>query len=243
MEPQVFTCAFVPPSEAAERGEWVVKLMGKSRAELVGDWVGCLLASTLGLRTPEVSIVEVDADALSTCPAPVMAWATPGPAFASRYLSDTRELLGDRAVVDGCPGEFLGSLYALDTWLEVLDRKKPEGSWNLIKRNAEGDANAYVIDFGKCMAPCLFPPVLGPEEIRPPASYSASVRRAADLKSAVDTAASIGELPDASVRDVCASIPQAWLASDEQRTNIETFLLSRRQGVVATCRRLKEDLP
>lgn len=180
MEPQVFSCAADDRPDA--RSEWVLKLMGKNNGELIGDWVGCLLAQALGLRAPMVDIADVDVAALQTTPRSVSAWAKPGPAFASRYMGDSQNVPSDKAVLDLCSGDFIGALYAVDTWLEVLDRKKPDGTWNLLRRNAANDSNPYVIDFGKCMAECLFSgPVRAPETMRP-VHYPALIRHAASLE-------------------------------------------------------------
>lgn len=240
MEPQIFVCAVDDPPDAA--GEWVLKLMGRGNSELIGDWVGCLLAKALNLPTPVVDIADVSAEAIATCPDDVQSWALPGPAFASGYLSDTQGIPSDRAAVDLCSSEFLGSLYAVDTWLEVLDRKKPEGTWNLLRRNAEDDSNAYVIDFGKCMAECLFPPVLAPGTMFPPA-YPPLVRQAASLDAALATSLAIERVADDFVDEVVGSIPSAWLADDQLRGKIASFLTTRRTRVSEACGKLKEGLP
>ncbi|MFN8557450.1 MAG: hypothetical protein U0531_08890 [Dehalococcoidia bacterium] len=53
-------------------------------------------------------------------------------------------------------------MYALDTWLETLDRRRPDGIWNaLIDLN---DGGLAVIDFGKCLTPC-FAVILGDDGV------------------------------------------------------------------------------
>lgn len=242
MEPQIFSCdAYDDPPNAAS--EWVLKLMGKNGGELIGDWVGCLLARALGLRTPAVDVAEVDEEALQTAPASVRAWAKPGPAFASAYMSDSQNVPSDKAVLDLCPGDFVGALYAVDTWLEVLDRKKPEGTWNILRRDVAGDSNPYAIDFGKCIAECLFSvPVTKPAIMRP-ARYPTLVRQAASLEAALAMANSIAALDEQLLADVIASIPFPWLSKIDQRNCILSFLTSRKARVRTICGQLKEGLP
>lgn len=240
MQPIVFRCM---SDDAPQRpGEWVLKLMGKNRPELIGDWVGCLLAAHLRLPTPEVDIADVDQEAIETCPRGITSWARPGPAFASRYVGDSQDVPNDRAVVNLCSGEFLGGLYAMDTWLEVLDRKKPEGNWNLIRRNAEGDSQAYAIDFGKCMAECLFPPLLDPNTIATP-SYPIVVRQAAFTSAAISKAKEIADLSATVIDEVVASIPAVWIDDESGRECIREFLRRRQLKIVDACGDLKAGIP
>src|SRR5262249_30704513 len=135
-----------------QQERWVLKLLGLSATELAADWVGSLLAHRLGLPCPPVDIVNVSERALRTAPEDVQAWARPGPAFASKLVQPANSGLTDIDVVE-LPPEMLGTMYALDTWLEVLDRRKPDGIWNLLQDLS--DASYLVLDFGKCLAPCL----------------------------------------------------------------------------------------
>lgn len=38
----------------------------------------------------------------------------------------------DRAVAGVTNASEIAKLYVLDSWLEVLDRRKPDGTWNLL---------------------------------------------------------------------------------------------------------------
>jgi hypothetical protein len=128
--------------------------------------------------------------------------------------------------------EFLGRLYALDTWMEVLDRRKPEGVWNLLNDTATGAI--IVIDFGKALAPALSVlPVLEPDKIVQP-SYSPAVILAADVESALDTCDTIEKIPAQEIEEIVGSVPAHWL-DDESRTAIVEFLMDRRKVLRAAC--------
>jgi len=130
--PQVFLC-----DNGGVLEPWVLKLAGLSAGELAADWIGSLLAQRLGLRCPAVAVAQVSARALSTAPPTVQAWAQPGPAFASRLVEDVLAGLTDADLLVA-PADDLGMMYALDAWLEVLDRRKPDGIWNALKDVSDG---------------------------------------------------------------------------------------------------------
>ena len=126
--------------------------------ELAADWIGSLLAHRLEIPCPAVEIANLSAAALATAPPAVREWGKPGPAFASQELVASKAIDSDHELVniarrDGGAAATLGSLYALDIWLEVLDRQKPDGSWNLL-RDLSADS-LCVIDFGKGLTSCL----------------------------------------------------------------------------------------
>ena len=129
--------------------------------------------------------------------------------------------------------DFLGSLYALDTWLEVLDRQKPDGKWNLLLNTEDG--NLFVIDFGKALAPCLQQTlVLGPDEVVPPACYSPNVRAKASKAAAVATCDIIERIEEQELTEIAASVPAAWIES-AKRGELAAFLRTRQPQVRGIC--------
>jgi hypothetical protein len=219
--PQLFLC-----DNDGRHEFWVLKLMGLANAELAADWIGSLLAHRLGVPCPEVAIASVTTEALATAPEAVRGWARPGPAFASALVEPAVSGLTDPDLVE-FPTEVLGAMYALDVWLEVLDRRKPDGVWNVLEDKRDG--SLVVLDFGKSLTPC-FEYVIGGDDdpILPP--YPPLVRRAASLPAALETCASIETLDDNDIEETVASVPIAWLEVGI-RERINRFL-RRRAGLV-----------
>lgn len=234
--PQVFTCR-----NGDRRERWVMKLGGVAPAELAADWIGCALALRLGIPTPLVEIANVSIEALSTAPDDVRAWARPGPAFASQEVHRSNGGIFDDTIAkletEGpSNADFLGALYALDCWLEVLDRRKPDGSWNLLH---DLDTNSLcAIDFGKSLTPC-FGLVLGadPTPILP--NYPSSIRRIASRAHALSVCAMIEGLNTNEVTTFVTSVPSAWIESST-RSRILEFLSGRAHLIRPACERLGE---
>jgi hypothetical protein len=92
--PHVFECS--------DGRDWVVKLPGNPHgvSGLCGDWIGTVLASTLGIHMPEASPVIVSQAALSTLPVgrPASDWATPGVGYATVYM-DTYDVTSVEQII------------------------------------------------------------------------------------------------------------------------------------------------
>lgn len=232
--PQVFSC-----QNGITLERWVLKLMNGAVAELAADWIGSLLPHRLGIPCPAVNIVRVPAEALLTAPPDVRNRAKPGPAFASREMVSTKAIDSERELVDiarrdsGAAAD-LGSLYALDTWIEVLDRQKPDGSWNLLRDNESG--GLYVIDFGKGLTSCIHVMLGGePSSITPP--YPESIRLVADGRAARATCNVIETISESELNAIVSSVPSLWLG-EQARTRIVKFLISRTSDVRNVCQRM-----
>jgi hypothetical protein len=131
------------------------------------------------------------------------------------------------------PGADLGRMYALDAWLEVLDRRKPDGIWNALKSHDEG--SLIVLDFGKSLLPCLhFVIGAGDDVIEP--NHPAEVRQTADLPAALDLCATIESVSQAEIEQIVAEIPAEWVP-DATRPRIVRFLVERAGRVRDLCRR------
>lgn len=224
--PQVFEC-----ESRGEIQQWVLKLTGASPAELAADWIGTLLARRAGLRCPESDIADVTTGALANAPADIQEWARPGPAFASRLLRANSGLI-DAQVVQFTADE-LGAMYAVDTWLEVLDRRRPDGIWNVMEGLQSGEL--WVLDFGKSLAPCLVPLVIAGDEIVEP-NYPSVVRRKASVSSAMATCDIIESLTAEEIAEVVVSAPARWI-SDAERRCVVRFLAGRAARVRQVCQR------
>lgn len=225
--PQLFLC-----DRDGEHEQWVLKHMGLSSGELAADLIGSLLALKLGIHCPAVEIANVTAAALLTAPPAVQAWARPGPAFASKLVERVFSGLSDADVVERAPAD-LGRMYALDAWLEVLDRRKPDGIWNVLEDMS--DNSLIVLDFGKSLSPCLQTVIGGADQVIEP-DYPQTVRQAASLTDALRVCDTIESVSRADLVDLLASVPDAWV-TDEVRSKVVRFLLERAEHVRAVCLR------
>jgi hypothetical protein len=223
MQPQRFVCL-----RDGIREDWVLKLMGKSNGELAADWIGSALATHLDVPCPQPDIANVSAEALETAPTTIKEWAVPGPAFATKYIR-----AGD---VDSWPQlsrmpiPSLAMLVALDTWLEVLDRRKPEGDWNLIIDSADG--RPLVLDFGKSLTPCLYH-ILGTPDGIPLEGHPALIHL--DVAPHLpDACLAIEGLAEEEVKAIVMSCPQEWISEQAKLCAIE-FLLSRQARMYELC--------
>ena len=225
--PQIFVC-----DNAGEQQRWALKLMGLSAGELAADLIGSMLAQGLGLPSPPVAVAQVSSAALRTSPPDVQQWARPGPAFASRWLQGVVSGLTDASVA-ALPAADLGRMYALDAWLEVLDRRKPDGIWNVLQ--AAEDGSLIVLDYGKSLTPCLQFVIGGSDEVLEPA-YPASVRRAASLPDALEACDTIESVTRDELERIVAEVPDAWI-TDETRSKVVRFLADRAGRVREVCGR------
>lgn len=222
--PQLFECR-----NDGARERWVLKLMGRANAELAADWIGSLLAHRLQLPCPEVRIANVSTGAFETLPPHLRHSAQPGPAFASREVSPASPIDSTAALLDAIDGELLARLYVLDRWLEVLDRYRPDGSWNLLRQ----PAGLAVIDFGKALSSC-FVRLLGPPSGNPVGRYPNSVTIQFPTDVIAQTCANIRATSDDELAALVASVPPQWLSA-EQKTCALALLLERRGRIEALC--------
>ncbi len=203
---------------------WVLKLMGRSDIELAADWIGSLLAQRLAVPCVKVDIASMSAEALQSAPSDIRAWAAAGPAFASEELLNCTPPTSDTAVASASNRQELGKLYALDAWLEVLDRRKPDGTWNLLLETESW--RFYAVDFGKCLAlPLLGTAVLDPAPCIP--KYPEVVRRAADRQLGVMTCQDIDAIDDGELDEIVRSVPPKWLTAP-RRHEVVKFLIDRK---------------
>ncbi|TAK66335.1 MAG: hypothetical protein EPO22_03875 [Dehalococcoidia bacterium] len=214
----------------------MLKMLGLARGELVADWVGSCLAHRLEIRCPPIDIADVSIDALRTAPAEIQKWARPGPAFASREIVTAKSGLRDAEIVEGAGAEMLGAMYALDTWLEVLDRRVA-GVWNALLDTDSQEI--YAIDFGKGLTPCLHKLIGHPIDTTrvQEANYGSAAKAAASKSSSLDTCARIEGLNRTELEEICISVPSAWI-DEPTRAQVVEFLVGRQPGVRAVCSRL-----
>ena len=233
-KPQAFWCV----DDEGNRARWVLKLMGSSVAELAADYAGSYLAHRLELRCPQFDVAGVTREALQTAPDHVQAWAHVGPAFASRELIHSQSGLTDDDIAAKCEPEMLGAMFALDAWLDVLDRKNAN-IWNALLET--DDSRIYVIDYGKGLTPCLQKLLERPTDmslVQAP-KYPGSIRLLASLDAARAACATIEGLGRVELRELANSIPADWMSQDSRGCIVE-FLTLRQEHVRAVCEQMRE---
>ena len=229
--PCVFEC-----SDGQER---VLKFQDRAtKAALASDWIGALLATELGVRTPAPSLVHLGAEAISTMAPQAGVDALPGYAFGTAYLPHAQTIIGI-GLITLCSNhpEVLGGLAVLDTWIGTQDRRRPN-DWNLLAETDQGAHQLVAIDFGMAF-PGLLVPLVGPSDHQPLTLVCpADVKHLID-RNAVDEALARAEgMNDAEIIKTVATTPDAWLSS-EQRGRVVRFLRARRDGLRAVLTELR----
>jgi hypothetical protein len=228
-EPQLFQCS--------DGRDWVLKLQGNPHMDVVGlcaDWVGTCLAGMARVPTVQCELVHVSPDALWTMRK--LEWSPrPGTAFGSLFAIQADAVTGTAAMEHGLSGSDLMRIVAVDTWLDVLDRKKPgRAGWNLLLDKETQPARVVSIDYGMGMPDALGVPILGappmamqcPDEWRPWLHVS-------DIPTAM---ADINAIPDGEVEELVRSIPEDWRAHLPAMETISAWLLRRREKLEACLR-------
>ncbi len=230
-KPQVFECS--------DARDWVLKLLGNplGPTSLVADWVGTAIGRLIAVPVPECSIATVSKEAIETAPEGVQEWALPGPALATEYVTQSSNVSGVTALFTCNNLSELGSLVVLDTWIETLDRRKPDGSWNLLIDCSGSGTRVLVIDQGFSLTEPLrsrgaLPLGSAPEQLRCPTDLEPLV----DWRNAVDSVSLMMAITVNELRAVVASIPNEWLSAQQQRGDIVDYLSQRRELVARLVR-------
>ncbi len=217
--PQLFQC---------DDGQaWVLKLVGNHMGQrtLAVDWVGHCVAALLNVPIVEPSIVLVAQEALDTAPDDVRAWARPGAAFGTRFLRMATPIAGLNQLTPCRNLGLLGRLHVVDVWMDVLDRRKPEG-WNLLVETNTPTGDLRVIDFGLGLSPILG--LLAQDDCldRFPRDLTLWEDRI-ELQDALSKCISI-KLSE--IETIVDSVPSEWLTVAERARMVE--LLNSRQRCV-----------
>jgi hypothetical protein len=230
--PQVFECD--------DGQEWVLKLPGNPHGGLGGlcaDWIGTVIASRVGVSVLPCELVEVDQDAVNGMPAgsEPRRWARPGVAFATRYVK-AQPVSGMATILSHSTSLDRMLIVATDTWLDVLDRKKPGlGEWNLLVDVGSKPQRMVVIDFGMGLGELLGPPILGsvPMAARIPAEWLLHLDpREVDL-----VLNDVGAVPRAEIETVVRSLPAEWTTAVPGVRGVPDYLERRRERLAACLRK------
>ena len=224
--------------ECEDGSFWVVKLPGSPGAqnwELCADWIGSTLAGLANVPTPQCALIHVGVLALQTLPAGPAQWAKAGTAYGSAYLASARPVTGSLAVERGMAPLDLMRVVATDTWLGVLDRKKPQrGQWNLLEDTGTLPPRILTIDYGMSLTDVLSYTLVPlpiaaqcPEEWRPRLREEDIARAAGDVNAVTEE----------QIRGVVDAIPEDWRASVARLDKVPAYLLQRQAELEACLRR------
>jgi len=231
--PCVFEC-----SDGEDR---VLKFESRAtKAALASDWIGALLATELGVRTPAPSLVLLDEEAIETIRPPSEADALPGYAFGTAYLPHAQNATAISGILS-CDNhtEVLGRLAVLDTWIGTEDRLRPDKVWNLIRETDLGSTPQLVaIDFGMAFTGALVPLFGQSDSGQPHLVCPSELRPLVSLDATEAALARAEEVTEAEVVTAVETTPESWL-SPAQRGRVIRFLLSRREHLRASLAELE----
>jgi hypothetical protein len=218
-EPHLFSCD--------DDRVWVLKLPGNPQAVQLGqDFLGLCVAELMGVHVPESSVVEVDISAISTMSSPP-AWLRPGLALGTVYVQATGAFAaGGNAIAADLPQVAL--LIVLDSWIETLDRRRPDGAWNLLVRTDTHPTELLVLDFGFALNARY---ALGPSSIIPEA-YPLELTAAVSSNQVAMAIEAAGALEEASVASCVYAVPEEWMDSEAKERTL-AFLLERLRRIMS----------
>ncbi|MBI3970935.1 MAG: hypothetical protein HY332_06570 [Chloroflexi bacterium] len=228
--PQVFQC---------DDGRfWVLKLPGSPGAapwELCADWIGTALAGMAKAPVLECGLVQVGLDAIWTLPDGPAQWAKPGTAFGTVFLEQARPVTGSTVIEHGLSPLNRMRIVATDTWLDVLDRQKPQrGGWNLLEDTSGETPRVVAIDYGmgltEVLSIVLAPPSM---ESRVPEAWRPSLREE-DISAAV---ADIRALSAEPIQHVVDAVPEDWRLGVPGLGKVPAYLLQRQTALDACLRK------
>jgi hypothetical protein len=109
-----------------ESGRFVLKLVGGAEGPraLAAEWICAHMATAIGLPTPELLVLDLDARLSSDIADPELREAVQrgsGRCLGLRELRDARP--AERVDLETAPDEFALPLLWMDTWVENLDRR------------------------------------------------------------------------------------------------------------------------
>ena len=231
--PCVFEC-----SDGRER---VLKFRDRATySALASDWIGSLLATDLGVRTPAPSLVKMDGEAISTMGKEAAADVKPGYAFGSAYLPHAQNIVGVRGITS-CANhaDVLGRLAVLDSWIGTGDRLRPDGVWNLLKETDQGSQPQLVaIDFGMAFPGTLVPLVGVPSHLQAELVCPREVRLLLAPSGMTDSLGRALGMTEVELITLVGTTPETWLTAG-QRGRVIRFLLGRRKELDASLAELE----
>lgn len=218
-EPHLFTCD--------DGQDWVLKLPNNPQGSQLGnDYLGSLLARQFQLPVPEPAVVDVDQAALAGMDV-VPSWAVPGAALGSLYLRSAAGF-SPNATALAADAELAARLLVFDSWIETLDRRRPDGAWNLLVRTDSTNPAIVVLDFGFALNAGV---TLGRASILPD-SYPVEIINATTAEAVAGMMGELGSLDEGDITSAIERVPREWMNSSVKRSTL-SFLLQRRTRIMS----------
>ncbi len=218
-EPHLFTCD--------DADVWVLKLPGNPQSVQLGqDFLGLLLARQCGIAVPDPAVVEVSGEVLVTMD-DKPAWAVGGIALGTRYIANTTGFSPNSATLNACRDQ-VAQLLVFDCWVETLDRRRPDGAWNLLVRTDTAAPALLAVDFGFALNATA---TLGSAALIPESYPLEFLRTALDD----DIGRAVTNLRTVTTRDlgeVVSSVPSAWMDADVKQRTLD-FLEARHRRIMS----------
>ena len=207
---------------------------------MASDWIGALLATELGVRSPAPRLVHLDQSAISTMQPRAAANAHPGYAFGAAYLPSAQNITGIRGITT-CANhaDVLGRLAVLDTWIGTEDRLRPDGVWNLLSETDQGSLPQLVaIDFGMAFTDALIPLLGRHDQPATKLVWPGEAKPLADLRAVSETVAQVEHMTEADIIKQVETTPRAWLSAEE-RGRVIGSLFAGRQEIASAMKELE----
>ena len=207
---------------------------------MASDWIGALLATELGVRSPAPRLVHLDQSAISTMQPRAAANARPGYAFGAAYLPSAQNITGIRGITT-CENhaDVLGRLAVLDTWIGTEDRLRPDGAWNLLAELDDGPQPQLVaIDFGMAFTDALIPLLGRHDQPATKLVWPGEAKPLADLQAVSETVAQVEHMTEADIIKQVETTPRAWLSAEE-RGRVIGSLFAGRQEIASAMKELE----
>ena len=126
----------------------------------------------------------------------------------------------------------LGRLLILDTWIDVLDRRKPDGTWNILIDQSTSRPSFVAIDQGLSLSESLRPRgavVVGDPGIS--LRFPQELLPYVDWNEAHSALQAVEALPSEQLRRLLDSLPPEWDISSDDKANVIEYLFERRPAV------------
>jgi hypothetical protein len=218
--PQLFSC-----DDGVLR---VLKLQGLCPPTVLAqDWLGCVLAVSLGIPTPKPALVHIDDAAVRSLPQQLSGRAQTGIALGTEYSEKASAILRMPSLTV-CENhvDLLSTIFVLDSWLGTADRMQPDFGRNLlIDAHDDEDPRLMVIDFGLTFPGALIPLLGPPPEVE--GVVHADVIPILDADIVRRTLNQIMEMPEATLYELAASAPNEWVGEDG-KVRLANFVIRRR---------------
>jgi hypothetical protein len=211
-----------------EGRQWMVKPPNNPQGKrvLVNEYVAAAVGARIGALIQPGAVCLVPDELAGTMKLGSGAAWSPGEAFGSEFAVGTKPYLDTMRPEIKNRDELLGAI-AIDTWLSLHDSRQAR-----VRDAAGGGYEVLPVDFGHCIGPgnwgnlAARPPIAG---LHDPNGWSIG----ASGPAAEAVANAISQVTEEDLSAIIGSIPDSWEVVPADRGALLTFLVDRRDGVVA----------